>query len=134
MSQLKIKDGNNWINIPASGVGVPSGGTTGQVLVKTSGTDYDTAWVNQKLIFNNVQVATSSFVSDATYTDYPYRASVTLTNVTSSMYPQVTFNLIDAISGTYAPIAETYNGGIYIYATQVPSIDMLIPTIICFSA
>lgn len=94
----------------------------------------DVTYEKKKLIFNNVQVATSSFVSDATYTDYPYRASITLTNVTSSMYPQVTFNLIDAISGTYAPIAETYNGGIYIYATQVPSIDVLIPTIVCFTS
>jgi hypothetical protein len=30
----------------APGVGVPSGGTTGQVLAKASGTDYDTEWVN----------------------------------------------------------------------------------------
>ena len=44
MSQLKIKDGNNWVNIPASGIGVPSGGTTGQVLQKSSNTDYATEW------------------------------------------------------------------------------------------
>lgn len=31
----------------ADGVGVPSGGTTGQVLAKASGTDYDTEWVDQ---------------------------------------------------------------------------------------
>ena len=31
----------------APGVGVPSGGTAGQVLAKASGTDYDTEWVNQ---------------------------------------------------------------------------------------
>ena len=30
-----------------SGVGVPAGGSTGQVLAKASGTDYDTEWVNQ---------------------------------------------------------------------------------------
>ena len=44
MSKLKIKDGNNWVEIPASGVGVPSGGTAGQALVKSSGTDYATEW------------------------------------------------------------------------------------------
>ena len=44
MSQLKIKDGNNWIDIPSGGIGVPSGGTTGQVLVKSSNTDYATEW------------------------------------------------------------------------------------------
>ena len=46
MSQLKIKDGNNWIDIPASGIGVPSGGTTGQVLQKSSNTDYATEWAS----------------------------------------------------------------------------------------
>jgi hypothetical protein len=30
----------------ATGQGVPTGGTTGQVLAKASGTNYDTAWVN----------------------------------------------------------------------------------------
>src|SRR5262252_4287635 len=30
----------------ATGAGVPAGGTTGQVLEKTSATDYATAWVN----------------------------------------------------------------------------------------
>lgn len=31
----------------ADGVGVPAGGTTGQVLAKTTNTDYDTGWVDQ---------------------------------------------------------------------------------------
>ena len=31
----------------APGVGVPSGGSTGQVLKKASGTDYDTVWANE---------------------------------------------------------------------------------------
>lgn len=31
----------------AAGVGVPAGGTTGQVLAKNSNTDYDTEWINQ---------------------------------------------------------------------------------------
>ena len=29
-----------------AGVGVPTGGTSGQVLAKNSGTNYDTGWVN----------------------------------------------------------------------------------------
>lgn len=46
MSQLKIKDGNNWIAIPEGGIGVPSGGTAGQLLKKSSSTDYATEWAN----------------------------------------------------------------------------------------
>ena len=30
----------------ADGVGVPAGGTTGQILAKNSGTDYDTGWID----------------------------------------------------------------------------------------
>ena len=41
-----VSDGTNGINGQdgAPGVGVPAGGTTGQVLAKKSGTDYDTEW------------------------------------------------------------------------------------------
>lgn len=44
MSQLKIKNGNSWEAIPAGGVGVPSGGSSGQYLKKSSNTDYATEW------------------------------------------------------------------------------------------
>ena len=44
MSKLKIKNGNTWEAVPAGGVGVPSGGTQGQVLMKSSATDYATGW------------------------------------------------------------------------------------------
>lgn len=84
----------------------------------------------RKLMFQNTTVATSAFVADATYTDYPYRASVALSNVISGMIPEVIFGLEDAISGTFAPVAESYNGGIYIYANGVPSANITIPTII----
>ena len=46
MSQLKIKNGGTWEAIPAGGVGVPSGGTTGQYLKKSSSVDYATEWSN----------------------------------------------------------------------------------------
>lgn len=60
MANLKFKDENgNWISIPAlkgekgdqgpqgeTGVGLPAGGVTNQILVKNSDTDYDYSWVN----------------------------------------------------------------------------------------
>lgn len=49
----------------ANGVGVPSGGTQGQVLSKASGTDYDTEWVDQNDIpVEDVQINGTSIVSD----------------------------------------------------------------------
>lgn len=57
MSIIKIKDNNNWEELSTiqgpvgpqgqtgtTGQGVADGGTTGQVLVKNSSSDYDTSW------------------------------------------------------------------------------------------
>jgi len=82
--------------------------------------------------FNDVSVAKNKFVSNGTYEDYPYRASVTLTGVISSMIPQVVFGCVDAASANFAPVAEAYNGGVYIYAADVPDGAITIPTIICW--
>lgn len=86
----------------------------------------------KKLLFTNVSVSASAFVSDSTYEDYGYRASVALSGVTSSMIPEVVFSLADVSGGNFAPVAETYNGGIYLYAADVPESQITIPTIICW--
>ena len=44
MSQLKAWNGTAWELIGTDGIGVPSGGTTGQVLKKLSNSDYYTGW------------------------------------------------------------------------------------------
>lgn len=84
----------------------------------------------KKLLFTDTAVPASDFVSDDTYEDYPYRASVALENVLSTMIPEVMFSLTDATSGVFAPVVECYAGGIYIYASAVPEEDVIIPTII----
>lgn len=86
----------------------------------------------KKLQFTNTTVAKAAFVADSTYQDYPYRASVTLTGVLSSMIPDVVLSLADAISGNFAPVAACYDGGIYLYAASAPDTAMTIPTIICW--
>lgn len=63
MSQLKIKNGATWEEIPAGGIGVPSGGTEGQVLTKSSATDYATQWAtpqNIVLLWENSNKATDA--------------------------------------------------------------------------
>ena len=84
----------------------------------------------KKLMFTNVSVAKTTFVSDSTYTDYPYRAAVALTGAIAGMVPEVIFSLEDAVSGSFAPVAQSYNGGVYIYADGQPSAAITIPTII----
>ena len=85
-----------------------------------------------KLTFTNVVVASSAFVSDVTYNEFPYKASIALTNVTSSMLPEVVFSTADAISGIFSPVVESYNGGVYIYSSDIPSgASITIPSILC---
>lgn len=82
--------------------------------------------------FNNTFVSTSQFVSDTTYEDYGFRAAVSLSGVTSTMIPEVVLSLADAVSGIFAPVAESYNGGVYLYASDVPESAITIPVIICW--
>ena len=86
----------------------------------------------KKLQFSNVTVSKGAFVSDTTYQDFPYRASVSLSGVIESMIPEVVLSVDDALSGNYAPVAESYNGGVYLYAGSPPDTDITIPTIICW--
>lgn len=79
-------------------------------------------------------VATTAFVADTTYTDYPYRAAVAVTGALSTMLPEVVFGLTDAISGILAPVVESYDGGVYIYASEVPAAAVTIATLTLWKA
>lgn len=86
----------------------------------------------KKLQFSNVSVTKGAFVSDTTYQDFPYRAGISLSGVIESMIPEVVLSVDDALSGNYAPVAESYNGGVYLYAGSPPDTGIMIPTIICW--
>lgn len=86
----------------------------------------------KKLSFYNKAVPASSFLADTTYADYPLRAAVALDGVIASMIPEVIFALPDAVSGNFAPVAESYNGGVYLYAAEIPEADVTVPTILCW--
>lgn len=83
------------------------------------------------LVFKNKVIETSSFVSDTTYTDYPYKADIQCTGVTSEYVPEVTFSLEDAISGKFAPVVSSDVNTVTIYAKEVPSASITIPSILC---
>ena len=87
---------------------------------------YDEVSKITPLKFANITVST--WVSDVTYADYPYKATITLTGVTSSMIAEVIYGLTEAESGNYAPICETFDGGVYIYSKVNSAIT--IPTIL----
>lgn len=79
----------------------------------------------------SVTVLTSAWVADTTYPDYGYRASIAISGVTNTMIPHVYFNYADSVSGIYSTFADTYNGGVYIYASGIPSATVTIPLIEC---
>ena len=81
--------------------------------------------------FSDTLVDKDNFVADETYDDYPFRATVPLTGVTAAMDVDVRFDAPDATSGIYAPVATSYNGGVYLYSSEVPAADITIPRIIC---
>lgn len=131
---------------------LPAGntGTTGQFLKKT-GTN-TTTWAdvvsvtaqyngtqktdmtNLLLFFTNKTIAVSAWSADTTYPNYPYKADVSCSGVTANYYPEVIFDLNDAISGYFAPVCQSVAGAVRIYASNIPSGTITIPTIKCTKA
>lgn len=88
----------------------------------------------KRLQFTDTVVQPATFVADSTYPDFPFRSAVALDGVLESMTPEVVLGVSEAMSGEYAPVAETYTGGVYIYASSKPQAAVTIPTIICWKA
>lgn len=85
-----------------------------------------------RLMFNDVVVPIENFVAYDEIPNYAFRVTVPLEGVTTSMMPDVVFSFEDSIGGNYAPIADPYNGGIYLYSKIKPSNSLNIPTIVCW--
>ena len=76
--------------------------------------------------FYNQSVAT--WASDATYSDYPYKGTITINGVKGTDGVEVTFSNADATSGNYAPICNTVANGVEIWAKAQDN-ALTIPTI-----
>lgn len=87
---------------------------------------------NKKIVFTSVVVADTDWEADLTYTDFPYKATISATDVTSGMIPEVIFDAPDAVSGNFAPVAESGTDEIFIWSAE--AIDVTIPTIIVWGA
>ena len=95
----------------------------------TAGMLAESAITAGRLLFSNVSVAVNTFADDITYANFPFRASIALQGALGSMLPEVVFSLADAASGNFAPVVESYDGGVYIYAVEKPEEDVTIPVI-----
>lgn len=81
------------------------------------------------LFLENVEISTLSWEEDASYPDYPYSAKIVCQGVTENHFPNVVFSTIDANSGNFAPVTKTEKNLIYIYAKEIPTGDITIPSI-----
>ena len=83
------------------------------------------------LAFENVEIQPSAWQADETYAEYPFKAAVALSGVTANFVPDVVFSPDDSISNIFAPISESYDGGVCIYANEILTEAVIIPTIVC---
>lgn len=83
------------------------------------------------LSFTNKMVDVSAWASDTSYGDFPYRAAVACEGVTAKHYAEVSFTPADALEGIFCPVVDSYDGGVFIYASEPPETVVTIPTIVC---
>jgi len=81
----------------------------------------------ENIIYNNIQVNTWNVIDDINF-PYNYSSDIILDNATSTDYIEVIFDINCSISGNYAPICESYDGGVKIYSKVAE--EIVIPTII----
>lgn len=92
----------------------------------------ESASLSQKIrVINNIVVPVASWVSNSSST-YSQKALISIDNVTVNQIVDVYFAESEAVSGNYSPVTDSVDGGVYIYAKEVPTSDITIPSILIF--
>lgn len=102
--------------------GITAHGRNGAVLTGTAPKVINTG---------SLSVAASAWASNSTYADYPWRAAVAVSGVTASYRPYVEFSSADVAKGILSADAQSYSGGVYIYASEKPTAAVAITKIEC---
>ena len=111
----------------------------GELSVSIDGADKvvvlpDKAIVYQPLHMSNYQITGVKAPTDATDVankQYVDGQVATRAPVDHSHRPDVAFSCADAVSGNFAPVADSYVGGVYIYCKTKPTATVTIPSIVC---
>lgn len=75
------------------------------------------------------EVTASNWVESAEYSDYPYAVDLLADKgITANDFAEVVFDVAEATSGNYAPVAKTGDFGVRIYAKV--NTEIIIPQII----
>jgi len=83
-----------------------------------------------KITVTNLTVSTSAWAANTTYSGFGFRASVAITGATANHFPIVAYHPTNVLTGNFAPIADSYAGGVYLYAKTVPAATVTIPAIV----
>lgn len=86
----------------------------------------------KKIVATGINVPAESFEADTAFDDFPYRASVPVSGVSAAMIPEVVFSIAALDVNNLAPVAECYDGGVYVYADKTPTTAVRIETIVCW--
>jgi hypothetical protein len=85
---------------------------------------------SETFTITDITVLSGDWVGDSTYIDFPYKATISNANVTSNHTPFVVFSQESVSLGIYAQVADTSNGTISIYASEIPSSSTVVKTIV----
>ncbi len=101
-------------------------GETGQILRAIKGNK--PTWVDNPAPRTISNILVSNWIADTTYTDFGYKADISITNLTENDTCEVIFNQADASSGNYAQVNSSSTGTLTIYSKV--NTEITIPTII----
>lgn len=101
-------------------------GTKGQVL--QSNGDGAPTWIDNPAPRTISNTTVSNWIADTTYTDFGYKADISITNLTENDTCEVIFNQAVASSGNYAQVNSSSAGTLTIYSKV--NTEITIPTII----
>lgn len=90
--------------------------------------EYAEQRISTKIV--DVVVPASSWVNSDRYEQYPFQSNIFISQARENQVPNVIFDVNEATSGTFAPIAIAENNTVTIFAKTQPEEDINIPLII----
>ena len=92
--------------------------------------------VASMIVKKNVTLNKSAWGADSTYASsgYNYKATISVSGVTTNHVPFVNFAMADAVSGNFAPMAVSAANGVVIYAKVKPTVNMTIGSVVCIAS
>ena len=132
IATLETKTTTLETNVSKLNTSIYNSGSTNQYLTKAANNtvEWKTLVTPTISILQNQTISESAWVSDTTYEDFPFRASISASGCTAQTGGQVIFSVSDATAGIFAPVGQTASNVIYIYANE--KVNVTIPTILLF--